>query len=636
MNRRSLFRNMAAASAGLALAPRLVDWDAPAAASTAASSSSSAYPLLPFIDYYQTNISTNLSFATNAAAEIQSGFWKLWQTGTEWDNGVVLDAEALHANMLHSVWVTRRRTEAQAKQAYIVDRQNHSYYMIAGLGPLASYGYAGSEATTTITSAPDGVQDPIDSDNGNDSGLTASPLGALVTLVNTVRGNYSSGNPSKYTFMYPRPWRMNNDSVVIDTGAVDEYGYPVYESDVIVEPQLLLARSTTPSTDDAYPSGHMNALMLAGLAYAYAVPERFQELFTRAMEGGNYRIVAGMHSSVDVVGARILAIALAAAILSDPANAEIKAAGRANALAYFTAETGTSDLFAFAHSENLAEDPYASRSLNERTIAPYWTYVLPVRGPVGAPMVVPLGAEVLLETRQPYLSASQRREVLRTTALPSGYALINEPELWGRLNLFAAADGYGAFDSPVTVVMDGSLGGFSASDAWKNDIRGIGGLDLQGSGTLTLTGANSFEGGTVITGGTLVAASASALGPGPVQVGAAGTLAVAAGSGDSGSCWDDGGAVRVGGPLSLAGTLSVTLDVPADGPVLSADGDVQLDGTSSLEVALSGTVANGTVIPVLSARRVTGTFGSVSVTTSGYSAVAVHDRDGVSVQISGL
>jgi hypothetical protein len=68
MNRRSLFRNMAAASAGLALAPRLVDWDAPAAASTAASSSSSAYPLLPFIDYYQTNISTNLSFATNAAA----------------------------------------------------------------------------------------------------------------------------------------------------------------------------------------------------------------------------------------------------------------------------------------------------------------------------------------------------------------------------------------------------------------------------------------------------------------------------------------------------------------------------------------------------------------------------------------
>jgi hypothetical protein len=79
--------------------------------------------------------------------------------------------------------------------------------MIAGLGPLASYGYAGSEATTTITSAPDGVQDPIDSDNGNDSGLTASPLGALVTLVNTVRGNYSSGNPSKYTFMYPRPWR---------------------------------------------------------------------------------------------------------------------------------------------------------------------------------------------------------------------------------------------------------------------------------------------------------------------------------------------------------------------------------------------------------------------------------------------
>ena len=64
-------------------------------------------------------------------------------------------------------------------------------------------------------------------------------------------------------------------------------------------------------------------------------------------------------------------------------------------------------------------------------------------------MTVPKGAEVLLETRLPYLDAAQRREVLRTTALPAGYVLLDGFEQWGRLNLFAAADGYGAFDSDV-------------------------------------------------------------------------------------------------------------------------------------------------------------------------------------------
>ena len=61
---------------------------------------------------------------------------------------------------------------------------------------------------------------------------------------------------------------------------------------------------------------------------------------------------------------------------------------------------------------------------------------------------------MLLETRHPYLDAAQRREVLRTTALPAGYPVLDGPELWGRLNLFDAADGYGRFDTTVDVVLD--------------------------------------------------------------------------------------------------------------------------------------------------------------------------------------
>ena len=641
MNRRRFLRNAAAVTAGLAIAPRVLDWQATAAAATA-SPTGATYPLLPFIEHYQTNVSTDVSFSSNAAAEILSGFSRLWQTGTAWNTGTVLDVDALYANMLHSVWVTTKRTEDEAKESFVVDRQDQSYDMIGALGPLAHYYYPGALAVTSITSAPDGVPatqindvvpdgSPAGSMTG--AGNPTSALGPVVTLVNTLRGNYSSGNPSKNTFLYPRPWRMNDQSKVVDTGTVDQYGFPVYESDVVVAPQLLLQRSLTPASDGGFPSGHTNAFYLAGLAYAYAVPERFQEIITRAMELANYRIVAGMHSSVDVLGGRILGTALAAAILSDPANGTVKASGRATALAYFESATGSADLFAAAHSGGLDTDPYASRDLNKRMIQPWWTYVLPRRGPFNVPMTVPEGAEVLLETRQPYLSVDQRREVLRTTALPSGYAMLDGPELWGRLNLFAAADGYGAFEADVTVVMDASADGFSAADAWKNDISGPGALAKQGSGALTLSGENSFKGGTVITGGTVVAASPSALGTGPVEVGAAGTLAITPAPADpaaTGADRDDA-TLRVSGTLEVAGTLLVALGPDSGGPVLSVAGSVVLDSGSSLVISLPDGLSGRAAVEVLSARPVRGTFGSVSVATPGYTAAVRYARNAVTI-----
>jgi autotransporter-associated beta strand protein len=383
-----------------------------------------------------------------------------------------------------------------------------------------------------------------------------------------------------------------------------------------------------------------------------------------------------MHSSVDVIGGRILGTALAAAILNDPANAAVKASARATALSYFQSATGSSDLFGLAHSAGLDFDPYASRERNKRLIEPWWTYVLPRRDRSDVPMVVPEGAEVLLETRQPYLSADQRREVLRTTALPSGHPLIDGPELWGRLNLFAAADGYGAFDQDVIVVMDASADGFSAADSWKNDIDGPGALIKQGSGTLILSGGNSFTGGTVITDGGLTAASARALGDGPVQVGATATLSIAselvgaglvvaelvgaqptrhegvadelvaheptaqnpAGSGQVRTAGRQGGTVRVGGSLAVTGTLSVTLagdgGHDANGPVLAVAGVARLDKGSELLITMSGDIRHPAVIPVLSALRVSGTFGRVTVSTPGYTAVARYDRDGVEVRLT--
>jgi autotransporter-associated beta strand protein len=638
LSRRRFLRNSGGVGAALIAAPAI---DALIAASRAAAATGSAdggvsgSALTPFVDHYTTNVSADLTAANNAAVVILSGMAQLWSTGAAWNTGTVLDRGVLRANLRHCAKVTGDRTNDQAKAAFIHDRQDQSYGMIDGLGPLAPLYKAGALAVTSITSAPDGTPattindvvppgSPVGSATG--AGSATSALGAVVTLVQTLRGNFSSGNPSKASYLYPRPWRMNEESEVADTGAVDAYGFPVYESDVIVAPQLLLQRSATPATDGGFPSGHTNAFFLAGLAYAYAVPERFQELVARAFELADSRIVAGMHSPVDVLGGRILATALAAAILNDPANAAVKAAARAQALAYFEAQTNTTadTLYGYAHSLPVSADPYADRAANAAAVEPFFTYDLPRRSH-GAPreMTVPKGAEVLLETRLPYLDAAARREVLRTTALPSGHPLLDGPELWGRLNLFAAADGYGSFAQDVLVAMDAAAGGFSAADAWRNDIDGHGGLTVTGSGTLTLTGQNSYTGDTRVQAGTLVAGSASALGKGDVQVGG-GTLRLAA---------DDTVLIR-GGYVQSGGTLELTADSRI-GEALQVKSSARLSGASALIVHVDPArpPRDGDEVRVLEAHSLHGVFGSVSVDAAGYRAEPRYTSSGLSVRI---
>lgn len=624
VNRRGFLRTSFGVSAGVLAAPTFVSWlgaaDAKAATSAAA-----------FVDDYKTNIVANQTPETNAVLRILGGFAGIWKTGGAWNTGTPLLPEILRANMRYCARITQARTEAQAREAFVYDRQHQSYAMIGALGPLADLYKSGAKAVTSITSAPDTtpattISDAVPAGAPAGSALGAgsytSDLGQVAKLVDTVRGPFASGNPAKFAFQYPRPWRMNEDSEVVDTGKTDALGFPVYDSDVVVVTQLLRQRGTNAAEDGGFPSGHTNAFHLAALAFAYAVPERFQELVTRAFELSHTRIMSGMHSTVDVLGGRVMATALAAAALADPANAGLKAAARAQALAYFQAQTGTTadTLFAYAHSD--ASDEYADRDDNACLVEPKLTYVLTRRGR-STPLTVPKGAEVLLETRLPYLDAEQRREVLRTTALPSGYVLLDGFEQWGRLDLFTAADGYGSFDSDVTVTLDASAGGFGGADAWRNDIDGDGGLTKRGTGTLTLTGHNRYTGGTVVREGVLSAASAHALGHGEVRV-SGGTLRVATTK-----------SVQIHGTYAQeSSTLDVTLR-SGRGPALEVTRRVVLGAGSVLSLRLDGEKppAAGSVVRVIGAAGLRGRFDRVELNSDTLRAVPVYTAEGLSVRL---
>lgn len=433
-----------------------------------------------FVDQYKNNVPDNQTVRNNPTIGLLSEFNKLWTPGDSWNTGTILDHKVLDLNIQKVLHMSLRRTANEEKEAYLDDRRNQSYSVIDGLGTLADVYRSKAKATTTIQDVAADATSKKYSDEGNNAGDPESELGSMVNLVNTLRGQYSSTNPAKSYFSYPRPFRWVNNSVVL--------------------PTLIPVQNADPTKDGGFPSGHTNAAYLSAFALAYAVPERYQELLTRASELGNNRIVAGMHSPLDVMGGRVMATATAAAILSDPANKELKKAAYKEAHELLLTQEGTET------------DDYSNHAANKKVYTERLTYGFKRDKKATAPVVVPKGAEVLLETRLPYLNDTQRRWVLATTGLASGYPVLDDPEGWGRLNLFAAADGYGAFDTDVTVTMDANKGGFYAEDSWRNDISGKGKLTKKGTGTLTLEGNNTYSGGTIIEQGMLQGMSKTAFG----------------------------------------------------------------------------------------------------------------------------
>ncbi|PAD66381.1 hypothetical protein CHH83_24295 [Bacillus sp. 7586-K] len=522
-----------------------------------------------YVDAYQNNSKDNMTPESNPAIGVLSKFHELWTPGTSWDNGTVLNAQVHNHNIDTVISITNNRTEEEAAAAYLDDRRHQSYSDISGLGNYSDKFKEGANAGTTISDdIPEDATSVKYEDGGNPNGNWAdedSSLGSMVKLVNTLRGSAATTNPAKSYYNYMRPFRWSDE--------------------VSLVPALVPAKKDDPTSDGGFPSGHTNAAYLAAYALAYSVPEKYEELMTRASELGNSRIVAGMHSPLDVIGGRVMATATAAAVLNDPANASLKEAAYQQAHDVLLTQEGTSENY----------------EANKEKFTERLTYGFEQIGDTTKPMIVPKGAEVLLESRFPYLDATQRRWILYTTGLPSGYPVLDDAEGWGRLNLFTAAGGYEAFETDVTVTMDAAQGGFNASDSWKNDIAGPGKLTKLGTGTLTLTGDNSYSGGTVIEEGSIVADSSTALGQGEV-INNGGTLNE-----------DVTSSLNIGDDFTQAeaGTLELTIGNSEE--VLAIDGEATFGGTLNLNF-VDGYVPNEDSAIITYATLAKGsTFSSVEI-----------------------
>jgi autotransporter-associated beta strand protein len=464
-----------------------------------------------------------------------------------------------------------------------------------------------------------------------DANSMLTQAGYLTALDANVVKSYFGTNNNAYGVAYnstanpngnPRPFQVSSQIQLYNN-----YGMGTGSADLTTSP--------------AFPSGHTSFGYGSALLLAIMVPEQYQQLMARAAEYGNSRIVLGVHYPLDVIGGRIIALKdIVGLLANDPAYAGTEvtlapgysipiASDFAGLVTSATSEVrsalqagcGTSIAVCAASQPS---DRFSNAAANQAAVNYALTYGLAPVGPTNLAPVVPANAQLLLATRFDYLSAAQRTDVLASTELPSG-APLDDGTGWARLNLYAAAGGYGAFASNVTVAMDASKGGFDAADTWSNNISGPGGLTKQGSGSLSLTGNNSYRGGTEIDGGRLVAASRTALGVGNVLV-KGGTLALTAPL-----------TTIVGNyQQTAAGTLE--FDITASDPTLSVGGSGDIDGLLVLDFLDGLPLYHSDQVTLTALDGLSGDFSGIDIEgiTSAFTETIVRTADSLEITVAAV
>ena len=176
----------------------------------------------------------------------------------------------------------------------------------------------------------------------------------------------------------------------------------------------------------------------------------------------------------------------------------------------------------------------------------------------------------------------------------------------------------------TNVVNDGTLV-FNRSDAYSfaKGISGAGGVVQKGGGTLTLTGANTYGGETIISNGTLLVNS-------PGSLGGSGVVTVTTGStlGGNGAI---NGAVTAAGTLSGSNTFNGTVSLSA-GATLSPGGTNAIGTLTLANSGASALTLNGSSL-LFDLSNVSGTCDLIAVTgtlvLNGANTIALSFPNGV-------
>jgi hypothetical protein len=223
-----------------------------------------------------------------------------------------------------------------------------------------------------------------------------------------------------------------------------------------------------------FPSAHTMGATINAITYAILAPGYYQQLAQSVAAFAYDLNVYAAHYPTDVIGGRILGTYLVAetfagnslypGVTATPATV----ASLSQAMQTYLGGGGSSP-YAAPCAGNVAAcvaggviPTAAAYAQMIQNYMYYLTYGLPSVGDTTLAPIVPADAYWLIATRFPYLSTAQLYQILATTELPSG-GPVDDGTGWARLNLYAAASGYGAFPTNVTVNMNASLGGLKPS-----------------------------------------------------------------------------------------------------------------------------------------------------------------------------
>ena len=211
------------------------------------------------------------------------------------------------------------------------------------------------------------------------------------------------------------------------------------------------------AANPAYPSGHTVYGYMELVLLALLVPERYQQMVTRAAEYGNDRIVLGSHYAMDVLAGQTLALYDLAQLLANKPGyvgvkrEDVEIGDFPKALADARAELAAALEKAcggkITDCAGQDQSRFADSAMNSAFYEATQTYGLPVvfaKNAQGTEDVAKLAPEAgyLLTAAFPSLTLAQANAILTLTEGPGGGFLDNGSAfgVYSRLNLYKAAE----------------------------------------------------------------------------------------------------------------------------------------------------------------------------------------------------